>query len=180
MRKAKTHIAFIFIVLTLIFTVSCSQKGYSSWHLNELNIDKLWEYSKGSSQVIAFIDTGISPDFRNSCADRIIFEYSVIDDSENVLDLHGHGTEMISVACNSDYKDVYGIAPESKIIVIKAVSDEGKTNNNYLYKALVVAEEQGATIVNISLGGYKHSDKVEDQIAGMIDKGISIVAAAGD
>lgn len=151
-----------------------------AWHLRFMKIDTLHHYSKGKNQTIAFIDTGISADVFDAHRDKIVAYWNVIENSSDVIDHHGHGTEMISVACGDGYKDTYGIAPECRIIIIKAVSDEGKTNNDYLYDGLLYARNNGATIVNISLGGFKTDDNVISLIQEMITDGITIVAAAGD
>ena len=49
------------------------------------------------------------------------------------------------------------ILHDSKIIVIKVINDEGSTNNALLLRGLKKAEEYGADIINLSLGGYKTS-----------------------
>lgn len=171
-----------FLCCIIIFVVyGCNNKNkYKSWHLNSMKIDELWKYSMGDSQTIAFIDTGISDELANMLSENIVYRFNVFDKTDDITDMHGHGTEMVSVACSNGYDNVWGIAPNSKIIIIKAVSDEGKTNNENLYTALKVAQNNGATIVNISLGGYKTDEKVVDQINTMIKNGITIVAAAGD
>jgi subtilisin family serine protease len=145
-----------------------------------MSIDKLWKYSEGESQIVAFIDTGVNLEYAKELENRIVYKYNIIGGSNDVTDYHGHGTEMVSVACGHGYEDVYGIAPKSKIIIIKGVSDEGKTNNEYLYKALECARDNGATVVCVSLGGFKEDEKVIEIIQQMIDEGITIVASAGD
>ena len=177
MKNVHKYIICFFI---LIIISGCNDNSYDSWHLNNLDVNKLWEYSKGESQVIAFIDTGVSDELATHLSDRIIFKYNIIDNNQNVKDYHGHGSEMISVACGDGFSNVYGIAPNSKIIVLKAVSNEGKTDNDYLFQALKMAQNKGATIVNISLGGYKYNEKVSKQINTMVNQNIAIVAAAGD
>lgn len=172
------------LLLANFFMIICScnnnQSKYDSWYLNKMKIDKLWEYSKGDTQTIAFIDTGITDELANTLSEKIVYKYNIFEKNDNVSDIHGHGTEIVSVACSNGYKNVFGIAPNAKIIILKAVSDEGKTNNNNLYSALKIAQNKGATIVNISLGGYKSDEKVINQINSMIDDNITIVAAAGD
>ena len=183
MKKLKIIVWSLSLSLMInILFVSCAENSNNknSWYFKNMTISKLWEYSEGESQTIAFIDTGISDELYYQLKDNIVFSYNVIESNDNVSDIHGHGTEMVSVACGNGYKGIYGIAPKAKIIIVKAVSDEGKTNNNYLYKALKLANDNGATIVNISLGGYKSDNKVINQINSMVSKNISIVAAAGD
>lgn len=175
----KRIFSLILIVILSISLVSCTSKQ-SSWHLKKMHIQQLWEFSKGESQTIAFIDTGLSDELQMKYQSRIVYSYNIADDNEAVIDHHGHGTEMVSVACGDGFSNIFGVAPAAKIIVLKAVSDDGKTDNEYLYQALKVAENNGATIVNISIGGHKSNEKVIGQINTMTQKGITIVASAGD
>lgn len=175
----KRVFGLILIVILSISLVSCTSKQ-SGWHLNKMYIQKLWGFSKGESQTIAFIDTGISDELQTKYQNRIVYSYNIADDNEAVIDHHGHGTEMVSVACGDGFSNIWGVAPAAKIIVLKAVSDNGKTDNEYLYRALKVAENNGATIVNVSIGGHKSNEKVMGQINTMTQKGITIVASAGD
>ena len=69
---------------------------------------------------------------------------------------------------------------KASIIIIKAVADNGKTDNEALYDALVYAEKNGATVINASIGGFQISDKVISQIKKLNKKNITVVAAAGD
>lgn len=172
--------AILVILLVLNIFLSLEKGKNKNWVFKEMEIESIWTYAKGDTQTIAIIDTGISDDLYAQLSNKIIYKYNVIDDNEDVNDAHGHGTEMVSIVGNNNYLGVYGIAPNTKIIIIKAVSDEGKTNNVYLCKALKVAEDKGATIVNISLGGFKSDQKVSNQIKSMLEKNITIVSAAGD
>lgn len=166
--KSKNKIYAIFSILTilLVFIMFSIFSGNSTsrWYFEKMNIDKIWTYSKGEGQIIAFIDTGISKKLEKSIKTKIIYKYNVLEDNANVSDLHGHGTEMVSIITGYDKLNILGISPESNLIIIKAVSDEGKTDNNYLLKALKIAEEHNATVVNISLGGFKRDKSVSEQI----------------
>ena len=181
MHHLKNTIIIAIAVIVLTTTMACTRQ-YSSWHLNSMNINMLWSYSKGESQTIAFIDTGINLKYAQEFGNRIVLRNSVLDDGNesDTEDIHGHGTEMVSIACGDSKENIYGIATQSKILIIKGVNDEGKTNNKCLLKALECAEQNNATVVCISLGGHKTSEQVISKIKKMTDKGIAIVAAAGD
>lgn len=184
--KNKKKLIFVSLIIVVIILAIVTFLGYtkknsnSNWYFRQMRVKQIWKMTKGDSQTIAFIDTGISDKLYDKISKKIIYSYNVIDNTEYVDDIHGHGTEMVSVTSSHGYKGVYGIAPQVSLIIIKAVSDEGKTNNDYLYKALKLAEEKMATVVNISLGGYKSDDKVVEQINKMVNNNITIVAAAGD
>lgn len=76
-----------------------------------MHIQQLWEFSKGESQTIAFIDTGLSDELQMKYQSRIVYSYNIADDNEAVIDHHGHGTEMVSVACGDGFSNIFGVAP---------------------------------------------------------------------
>lgn len=167
------------IIMIIVLTVF-NKKSDDTWYYSEMNIDKLWQYSIGDGQTIAFIDTGISDSMLEANRDKIKHTYNVITNSDNVSDKNGHGTEMISVACTGYNETTSGIAYGADMIIVKAVNDNGTTNNTYLLRAINYAVENGATVINISLGGFKSDDAVIEAINAAINKGITVVSAAGD
>ena len=170
------------IMIICIFTLcSCGNHDhYDAWHLNSMNIDKLWTFSKGESQTIAFIDTGLSNKVQETYKDRIVAPYNFLDGKDNVDDDHGHGTQIISIASGDGSFGVYGIAPESKIMPIKSVNKHGQINYALLAKSIHYAVEHHATVICVSLGGYQNDPDVIAAIKYAFENNISVVAAAGD
>lgn len=181
-KKYTIYILLIFIIASLMTGCNVSKKSnkYEMWHLNSLHIDKLWSYSKGESQTIAIIDSGISNELSTKYKDNIILKHNIIDETDNVTDNNGHGTEMASLIVGNGYMNIYGVAPEVKLIIIKVVDEEGATSYSSLNKALEYAIEHGATVINISLGGTKSDPEIKENIAKAIENEITVVAAAGD
>lgn len=181
-KKYTIYILMIFIIASLMTGCNVSKKNnkYEMWHLNSLHIDKLWSYSKGASQTIAIIDTGISDELSIEYKDNIILKHNIMDGTDNVTDNNGHGTEMASLIVGNGYMNIYGVAPEVKLIIIKVVDKEGATSYSSLNKALEYAIEHGATVINISLGGTKSDPEIKENVAKAIENEITVVAAAGD
>lgn len=178
----KFHALLMIVVLTLS---SCEfgkekNKEYSSWYLNDMNIDKLWKYSEGKTQTIAIIDSGISDELLLKYEDNIVLTHNIIDGTDDVTDNNGHGSEMVSIIVGNGYLNIYGISPKCNVMIIKIVDGEGKTSYEALNNALKYAIENSATIINISLGGTKIDSEIQKTINDAINKGITIVAAAGD
>lgn len=152
----------------------------NTWYYDIMDYDKLSKYSNGDSQVIAFVDSGISPLLEKEYGDRILYKLDVINNSDNVYDSDGHGTKMVSIACNNGSYGVYGLASKSKILIYKVIDEHGKTKGEYLSKAIKDAVEHNATIINISIGGYKNDSQIEDAINYALNNGVTVVAAGGD
>lgn len=172
----------IIIILLVILTACTSSEieNNEQWYYEELELKELWSYSKGDSQTIAIIDTGISKYGKEVYADRIVDTYNSIDGSKDVTDEHGHGTEMVSIASGDGQDRVWGGAPKSKILVIKAIGDDGKEASHSIEKAIEYAISKKVSIINMSFGTFKKDDKIEKLIQLAIKKGITIVASTGD
>lgn len=179
MYKKRFIITFIALICILC---SCSNNSINSqsWYYNAINYEELWKYSKGDSQKIAFIDSGISTKLEKELGDRIIYKHNVISDTDDVNDFESHGTQMISIACNTGSLGVYGLATESEILVIKVTDGQGKTESKYLSTAIKDAVVHGATIINMSIGGHKNEKILEEAIDYALMNNVTIIAAAGD
>lgn len=167
----------IIIICLLTFT-SCSSD--LSLKNKKLNIKKAWYLSKGTNQTIAFIDTGIEKSLYKKYSSRIVYPYNAIYSNINVFDKNGHGTEIISAACNFNENDIFGVSPESKIMPIVAVDKAGHASPENLAKGINWAINHKATIINLSLGSSNSNEHVKQAIELALKKNIFVVAAAGD
>ncbi len=164
------------LLIFILFLTGCVNDNNELWHLDLMSIKTIRNDVNASNQTIAIIDSGISDKLLDKYENSIVGCYNAIDDTELVMDFHGHGSEMVNIIMDNEA----GIAPECKLIIIKIVDEHGATNNELLLKGLKKSEELNATVINISLGGYKKDEKVINQINKMISKNISIVSSAGD
>jgi len=131
----------------------------------------------GSGIVISIIDTGIDlnhPDLDG----QIIGGYDFVDNDEIPEDINGHGTQVAGIiASNGNLK---GIAPNSKILMYK-VSEDGESVPSYLIiKAIEKSIEDGADIINISLGINQTNTKIDQAVNKAIKNNIFVVTAAGN
>ncbi|WP_245871757.1 S8 family serine peptidase [Candidatus Nitrosotenuis aquarius] len=131
----------------------------------------------GKDIKIAVIDTGVDsghPDL----SDKIIGGYDFIENDITAQDTNGHGTEVAGIiAANGKMR---GVAPEAKILAYR-VSDTGNSvSSDLIVKAIQKAIEDDVDIINLSLGVNRTNDKIEDAINDAVEKGIVVVAAAGN
>ena len=181
----KNSTIMITIIGALLLT-GCSSKGDSkvtsneTWYSKTMNFDELSKYSDGDSQLIAFVDSGISPKLEEQYADRIIYTYDIVHDSQDVHDTDAHGTKIASIACNCGNFGVSGLATKSKMLIYKVTDEHGKTKSKYLSKAIRDAVDHNATIINISIGGYKNDADIEKSVNYALEHDVTVVAAAGD
>ena len=131
----------------------------------------------GSGIIISIIDTGIDlnhPDLDG----QIIGGYDFVDNDEVPEDINGHGTQVAGIiASNGNLK---GIAPNSKILMYKVSEDGESVPSNLIIKAIEKSIEDGADIINISLGINQTNTKIDQAVNKAIKNNIFVVTAAGN
>ncbi|MBA3383636.1 MAG: S8 family serine peptidase [Actinobacteria bacterium] len=107
--------------------------------------------------------------------------YNAVDNSSDVTDTIGHGTFVASLAAglSSNGEGMAGIAGEARLITIKA-SSAGMFTDFELAAAIAYAVDNGAKIVNLSLGGPRASRTEVRALEYALTKDVLLVAAAGN
>ena len=136
----------------------------------------------GSGIIISVIDTGVDfnhPDlFGFGMNGKIIGGYDFVDNDEIPEDTNGHGTQVTGIiAANGNLK---GIAPNSKILVYKVSEDGESVPTRMIIKAIEKSIEDGADIINISLGINQTNVKIDQAVTKAIQNNIFVVTAAGN
>jgi len=166
-------------------------------YLNYLNLNNVWNYTKGENITVAVIDTGIDythPEFEgkiseysyNATYDKIVKDYKDANGNPDwslVKDEVGHGTAVTGViaAGMNNGIGITGIAPEVTIITIKAECAPNGSfyNTSDLVFGLYYAIERDVDVINMSFGGYG-ANPYEDAALLAVDSDIICVAAAGN
>ena len=109
-----------------------------------------------------------------------------IDPDNDPMDFHGHGTHVagIAAAVTNNSIGVAGMSWLSKIMPVRA-GYKGEDGQGYLEHddaamAIKYAADNGANIISMSWGGYQPSNLIKEAIDYAHDKGIILVAAAGN
>ena len=136
----------------------------------------------GTGIKIAVIDTGVDfnhPDLFGWGQDgKVIGGYNFIQEGQPPIDTNGHGTQVAGVIAADG--QIVGIAPKAKILAYKVSEDGEGVSSDLIIKAIEKAIEDGADIINISLGVNKTNTKIERAVNYALEKEIFVVAAAGN
>ncbi len=151
------------------------------WNFRNINVESAWDQTKGEDLMIAVIDTGVTqvPDLKLT---KFVPGYDFVNDRENAEDDNGHGTHVAGVIAQSTNNGygVAGIAHLAKIMPLKVLSASGGGTVADIAEAIKFAADNGADVINMSLGGGGASRLLEEAIAYAYDKGVVIIAAAGN
>lgn len=185
------------LILSLLVS-ACSGTSYSTngdplasdqYAIDQHGMEKAWSRSAGTDVVIAIVDTGIDMDHPD-LANRIVDGYDFVDDDEIPDDQNGHGTHVAGSAAAIGNNDigVIGMAPEAKIMPLKVLGADGSGSVEDVAAAITWAADNGADVINLSLGGsnsllgriFNKVDPTNEAIAEATRKGAIVVAAAGN
>jgi subtilisin len=126
---------------------------------------------------IAVLDSGYS---YNSDL-KINGGYSFISDSNNYADDYGHGTHVAgTIAAAMNGEGTLGVAPQADIYAIKVLDQSGRGSYYHVIEGIDWAIKHKMNIVNISFGGERPSQILEEKVQEASDAGILLVASAGN
>jgi serine protease len=151
------------------------------WNLHQIGVEGAWSQTKGSGITVAVIDTGVTK-VRDLQETKFVKGYDFVNDKEEATDDNGHGTHVagtVAEATNNKY-GVAGIAYEANIMPLKVLSAYGGGTVADIAEAIKFAADKGADVINMSLGGGGESQLLKDAINYANNKGVVIIAAAGN
>lgn len=162
--------------------------GYQ-WHLDQIGMPQAWTRNRGAGAVVAVIDTGVAyrseggftqaPDLGQT---RFVDGYDFVRNDAHPDDEHGHGTHVAGTVAQSTNNElgVAGVAPEAAIMPLKVLDASGRGGWGGIAAAIRYAADNGAHVINMSLGGGMPSRAVQRAIDYAHEKGVLVIAAAGN
>lgn len=159
------------------------------WNLHMVGAGRAWERTRGKGIVVAVIDTGVAAkstdrgkrarDFNKT---KFVAGYDFVHDDDDPYDDNGHGTHVSGTIAEStnNREGVAGLAPEAVIMPIKVLSAEGWGSAADVADAIRFAADNGAHIINLSLGSSYASEVEAKAVKYAQRKGVLIVCAAGN
>ena len=159
------------------------------WSFRMVHAPEAWVRADGSGVVVAVIDTGVAFEnykmFRkveDLAKTEFVVGYNFVSDTEHPNDDHGHGTHVAgTIAQNTNNRlGVAGLAPAARIMPLKVLSASGQGTVADISDAIRFAADEGAHIINMSLGGGFPSFVMQSAVSYARKKGVVVVCAAGN
>ncbi|MFF9487378.1 type VII secretion-associated serine protease mycosin [Streptomyces sp. NPDC014676] len=168
------------------------------WSLEAMHTEQVWQTTKGAGVTVAVLDTGVEADHPDLDGNVLTGKDLVgFGAREGDRAWARHGTAMAGIIAGHGHgpgnaDGVMGIAPEAKILPVRVILEDGddaraearKTRGNALAEGIRWAADNGADVINLSLGddsASAHPEPGEDQaIQYALRKGVTVVASAGN
>ncbi len=149
----------------------------------DIKATSAWEETIGDEDiVIAILDTGVDLDHPD--IDEKIHSpgYDFINVDADARDDEGHGTHIAGIAAAETHNDegIAGVAWNCKILPVKVLDNLGFGSYSEMIDGIIWAADNGADVINLSLGGDFPSTSLENALRYAHEKDIVIVAAAGN
>ncbi len=142
-----------------------------------------WDETHGDpGVVIAILDTGVDMTHPELSAKVVSAGHDFANDDEDATDDFWHGTHVAGVAAadTNNSEGIAGVAWDCKILPVKVTAADGTGFYSWIIDGIIWATDQGAKVINLSLGGDVDDPFLEDACKYAFDKGVVIVAAAGN
>lgn len=138
-----------------------------------------WDATYGNVKV-AILDTGVDQDHEDLSV-KLGLQKNFTS-SITVDDLYGHGTHVagIAAAVTDNGMGVAGGCPGCVLMNGKVLDDRGSGYYSWIVNGIIWAADNGAKVINLSLGGPVKSSTLERAVNYAWKKGVVVVAAAGN
>ncbi len=161
------------------------QFAKEAWNIDAVNVERgvsdKPKTAENGKKKIAVIDSGVDITEDIDVADRVDLLYAGEESSVLCCDMTGHGTAVASIICaKDDDNGVTGIDEDLEVYSVRILDENNEAPISRVVAALQWCEENGIDIINMSFGTNYDSDILREEIKSVADKGILMIAAAGN
>jgi subtilisin len=148
--------------------------------VQQVNAPQAWGYSQGKGIRVAVVDTGI--DFKHpDLQPNYVGGASFVPGTATPMDDQGHGTHCAgTIAAAVEGTNVVGVAPQASLYAVKVLNQNGSGQFSWIIAGIDWCIQNEMHIVSMSLGGPSAPAALEDMCNTAWDKGLLLVAAAGN
>ncbi|MCY9513553.1 S8 family peptidase [Paenibacillus apiarius] len=156
-------------------------KAYQ-WNLPNIHTNRGWAMTKGQKDVIvAIVDTGVDLKHRD-LQGKLLEGYNVFDPNIPPQDDVGHGTHVAGIigATVNNGEGVAGMTWYNPLLPVKALDSSGSGTSYSVAEGIIWATDNGAKVINLSLGNYVDGAFLHDAVKYAYDRDVVLIAATGN
>jgi subtilisin family serine protease len=152
------------------------------WGVKRAGFPTAWATTRGSAKtIVAVVDTGVEtshPDLRAALLPGRDF----VDEDRTPSDEHGHGTAVAGVlaARTNNHAGIAGVCWNCRVLSVRVLDRDGSGDSATLAAGIIWAVDQGADVINLSLGGDTTTIAEDGALAYAARHDVVVVAAAGN
>ncbi len=146
----------------------------------DIDAPEAWSVTTGSGIKIAVLDTGITKSHEDITAARVVAEAN-FSSSATADDIYEHGTHVAGIAAAAaNGVGVHGVASGALLMNGKVLGDSGWGSYSGVANGITWAADNGAQVINLSLGGTAPSQTLKNAVDYAWGKGVVLACAAGN
>jgi subtilisin len=151
------------------------------WGVTRVKAPTAWSLPAGATGLgvrVAVVDTGCGPhiDLPTPMASA-----TFVPGTNSANDDHEHGTHVAgTILARRNARGVVGVAPGASLMRVKCLDRTGDGEDSWVAAGVVWAVNNGAQIINLSLGSPTPSPVIDRALAFARAHGVLICAAAGN
>ncbi len=156
----------------------------NQWGPPAIDAEAAWDDQQGNhSLILAIIDTGVDldhPDLNNNIDTNIDWDF--VNNDATAQDDYGHGTHVAGIAA-AEINNGIGVAGLAQVTImsVKVLDSGGSGYWSWVAAGITYAADNGAKVLNMSLGGTGFDQSVEDACDyAYYTKDAVVIAAAGN
>jgi subtilisin family serine protease len=151
-------------------------------YLTRIGAPTAWDVANtGAATVVAVLDTGVDRDHPD-LAPNLVAGRDIVNADTDPTDDNGHGTAVAGVvgAATGNGAGIAGVAWNAKVMPVKVLGADGTGFDADIASGITWATDNGADIINLSLGGPGSSTVLEQAVDYALAQDVLVVAAAGN
>lgn len=150
--------------------------------LKIMSPEPAWSISTGSPAVpVAILDTGATFNHED-LSGKYLLGYDFVNNDNDPTDDQGHGTMVSGIigANTNNSLGIAGAAGSASLLPVKVMDNNGSGTWSNVALGIIFAADKGAKVINMSLGGPTDSSTVKSAVDYAYNKGVVLVASAGN
>jgi subtilisin family serine protease len=161
--------------------------GYFQYSAGITDCETAWNTYTGSPSItVAVIDTGVNGQHEDLGAGKVTAGFNFVDGVDITAgmnsDDYGHGTHVSGIigAVGNNGKGVAGVSWNTAIMPVKVLDATGSGVTSAITAGIIWAVDNGANVINMSLGGTGYSQAMADAVDYALTNGVVVVCAMGN